>query len=135
MDDLDLENGDSERASLSPEERARIASEAASTRRKAQSQKKTGTGSRAKAMLDKIDSELASRIDRSFDKLADWIANRGDDELADAIREDKGPIGSGLVSVTRKVKFLRGPLFMFLSVFEIVLSILEYWADSAKPAG
>lgn len=116
---LDLENGDEDLANATPSERRRAAQREAD---KSGEKPKTRT-SRSKATSDaKVETELDSRLGRTFDRIAVALEQRGDDELASVVREDAGAMAQGLVSLTRSVKFLRSPLLMSLNLIEPILA-------------
>ena len=115
---LDLEEGDEALAEASPAERRRAARKAA---RSEQPTAKKPSRVRP-AVRERVESELLSRLDRTFDRLAQMLDSRGDEELAYVIREDKDAMGQGLASLTRNVKFLRGPLLMALNLIEPALA-------------
>lgn len=121
---LDLEEGDEGLANASPAERRRAAQRQADEEAaKATSKSRKSSTSRSKAATEgRIETELASRLDRTFDRIAIALDQRGDDELAHVIREDAGAMSQGLVSLTRSVKFLRSPLLMALNLIEPVLA-------------
>lgn len=120
---LDLENGDEALANATPAERRRAARKAA-----AEGEASGGSGSRkpasrsSKATQEREGTELLSRLDRTFDRIALALEARGDAELADTIREDKTAMSQGLVSLTRSVKALRSPFLMLLNLVEPVLA-------------
>lgn len=117
---LDLEEGDETLADASPAERRRAARKAARSEQPAV--KKSTSRSARPAVRERVESELLSRLDRTFDRLAQMLDSRGDEELAHVIREDKDAMGQGLASLTRNVKFLRGPLLMALNLIEPALA-------------
>lgn len=68
------------------------------------------------------ESELQSRLAGCFERIAEALDERGDEEMAEIIRED-GPIMSqGLVSLTRPLTALRTPLLVVIAVVEPVLA-------------
>lgn len=81
-----------------------------------------GSGSRRKGVADTDDSGLASRLDTAFNKLADQMDARDDDELASALREERRGMTQGLVSLTGAVPLLRIPLLLLLAFAEPVLA-------------
>lgn len=119
---LDLEEGDEELAEASPRERRRAARKAVrETTSKPASKSASSSRSRASAS-DRVEAELLSRLDRTCLRIADMLTARGDDELAEAVREDRGPMSQGLVSLTSNVKLLRMPLIMALNLVEPALA-------------
>lgn len=117
---LDLEEGDETLADASPAERRRAARQAAAKAKHAEG--KSPRRAKPTASESRIESELLSRLDRVFDRIALTLEARGDDELAGVIREDKGAMSQGLASLTHAVKFLRGPLLMSLNLVEPALA-------------
>lgn len=116
---LDLEHGDEELADATPAERRRAA-----RKRAADSGGGTSTPrpSRSKAAQERVETELVSRLHRTFDRIALALDSRGDEELAVVIREDAAAMTHGLVSLTRNLKVLRSPLLMALNLIEPVLA-------------
>jgi hypothetical protein len=68
------------------------------------------------------EKNLKARLEATFQKIADSRAARGDDELAVALRDEKGPMALGLVNLTENVKPLRNPLVTFLALIEPALA-------------
>lgn len=68
------------------------------------------------------DSGLVTRLDTAFVKLADQMLARGDDELSEALREERHAMSQGLVSLTATLTPLRLPLIIFMSLVEPVLA-------------
>lgn len=117
---LDLEEGDEELAKATPAQRRRAARKAAGEN---ETREPAATRSRSSAAVqDRVESELVSRLDRTFDRIAKALDARDDTELADVIREDKEAMGQGLASLTRSVKFLRSPLLVVLNLVEPMLA-------------
>jgi hypothetical protein len=122
---LDLEEGDAERAEMTPAERRRIAREEADKgKERSQSARanKSTTSARAANARDKVEAELTLRLSQVFDRIVKILEARGDEELAEVIREDSSAMGQGLVSLTRNVKVLRGPLLFLLNLIEPVMA-------------
>jgi hypothetical protein len=61
-------------------------------------------------------------MDTAFIKLADQMLARGDEELAEALREERRPMAQGLVSLTATLTILRLPLVVVMSLIEPVLA-------------
>lgn len=118
---LDLEEGDEELANATPAQRRRAA-RAAASEGGGSKPKPAAARSRAAVATDRVEAELVSRLDRTFDRIAKALEARDDTELAAVIRDDKEAMGQGLVSLTRSVKFLRSPLLMVLNLVEPVLA-------------
>lgn len=68
------------------------------------------------------EKELKSRATRVFERVADRRDLRGDDELADALREEGGMMADLLVTLTDALKPLRMPLLLALGIIEPVLA-------------
>lgn len=68
------------------------------------------------------DADLKTRLGGVFDRLAESASVRGDDELAEVIREDGPTMVNALVSMTRPFKALRAPLVLLLGVAEPVIA-------------
>lgn len=79
-----------------------------------------GTGGRPSK--SRLEAEIESRLDRVFDQLAEQREARGDEELATALREDKRPISSALVSLTRPIGQARQLVLLVLAVIEPLLA-------------
>lgn len=84
----------------------------------------TGSSSRTRSSSSSKsdDSGLVTRLDTAFVKLADQMLARGDDELAEALREERHAMSQGLVSLTATLTLLRLPLVVFMSLVEPVLA-------------
>jgi hypothetical protein len=85
----------------------------------------TGSSSRSRGGASSSksdDSSLVTRLDTAFFKLADQMLARGDDELAEALREERRPMSQGLVSLTATLTVLRLPLVILMSLIEPVLA-------------
>lgn len=119
---LDLEQGDENLADASPSERRRAARAAARKDSESSKTPRRKPAAQSASARERVEVELASRLDRTFDRIAIALSARGDEELADVIREDKEAMGQGLVSLTRSVKFLRSPFLMVLNLVEPVLA-------------
>ncbi len=120
MSALDLEQGDEERAEeierkqSSTPRRVTRPSSSSGTRKKSTSTRPTAA--------QKLDTEIASRLERTFDRIIEALEERDDTELATAMREDKAAMSRGMVSLTRNVTPLRGPLLMLLNLIEPLLA-------------
>lgn len=101
-DELDLEKGDASRASSREERRSRRTSSTTAAR--------------------KTDNEVDGRLHRTFERIAAAREARGDEELADVIREDSDAMAQGFTSLTANVPFLRMPLIMGLNILEPALA-------------
>lgn len=114
-DELDLETGDSSRADPATERNARRRRRGTS----GSSSSSSSTGARAEA---KVETEIRSRLDRVFDRIAKAREARGDDELVEAIREDSDAMAQGFISLTSNIVPLRVPLLMLLNLLEPLLA-------------
>lgn len=116
--EIDLEKGDPRYAEESPAAARRA-------RRKGASEEKAKSSSSSSSRAtssDKLDNEIRNRLERAFDRIAEWREARGDQELADIIREDASAMAQGGVAATRGVPALRGPVIMFLNLLEPILA-------------
>lgn len=68
------------------------------------------------------ESELKGRLHSVFDRVADSVEARGDEELAEILREDRDVMAQGLVSLTRPFLPLRTVIMLGLSVVEPVMA-------------
>jgi hypothetical protein len=125
-DELDLINGDPERAERIAESgsaRSRRIRAAAGKGPASSKSSNVSGGSGSGTTAKKPDTDLVARFRSAFDKLADRLAER-DEELSAAISEESEGMAKGLVSVTRTVPFLRAPLFILFGILE---PILAFW--------
>lgn len=128
MSTLNLHDGDPDRADEIADAQARQAvaqSEREKRKAKRESQKKesgsSSTRSRAKAS-PATESGLQGRLVDAFTRLANMLERKGDEELSTAINDEKQAMAQGLVSLTRNVTPLRGPLVLLISFLEPVLA-------------
>jgi len=70
----------------------------------------------------KSEKDLADRLYGCFERIANALDERGDEELADILREDAGIMAQGLVSLTRPFVILRTPLLAAIAIVEPVLA-------------
>lgn len=128
MSALDLDVGDPERAeriAARADEIEKERNKRTTGRRPDTSKGKSTSTSRATAARSaaaKAETELLSRLERTFDRIVSALQDRDDVELATVIEEDKEAMSRGLVSVTRTVSWLRSPLIMSLNLVEPVLA-------------
>lgn len=65
---------------------------------------------------------MASRLNSAFAKIADQVDIRGDTELAEAIRDERGAMSQGLVSLTDQITPLRMVLLLAMALAEPILA-------------
>lgn len=106
-DELDLDKGEPERAS-SRTERAR------QRRNRA---KETSSSSEGVS-----DSVVRDQLTRAFNGLANARAARGDEELAEAFREEGDAMTEGFVALTTNVKPLRMPVIILVNILITLLA-------------
>lgn len=89
-------------------------------------QTKTKTTTRGRpttaTVKDRLENELKTRLEAAFIKIADALQNRGDDELGEAIREERKAMTGGFVSLTAHIPIFRTPLLIILNLVELVLA-------------
>lgn len=117
MSTIDLEKGEPE--DESPSQRRRRARRNSDDSSSSSSSSRSSSSSKAS---DRENTSVAGRLNTALTKLADQMAARGDDELADAIREERSAMSQGLVSLTSSIPVLRVPLVLILSLLEPVLA-------------
>lgn len=99
----------------------------------------------AKKRATATDNELKTRLTGVFDRIADAADARGDEELAEVLREDRDVMASGIVSLTRPFVVLRAPVVLLLAVVEPVMAfgrlarlaigrVMDSRADRKTPA-
>lgn len=124
VDELDLEHGDADladRIEAENESKPRIRETASSRRRDRVASQKARSAPGASGG-DKLDAEIASRLDRTFLRISGALQARGDEELSSVVSEDRTAMTQGLVSLTHAVKPLRTPLLMGLNLIEPILA-------------
>lgn len=105
-DEIDLERGDPARADA--------------TEKKAATRSRSTKSQSAKPAP--AETSLKTRLENVFEKLAKQMEARGDEELATALSEEKTNMSQGLVSLTKNLTPLRGPLLVIVSLVEPVLA-------------
>jgi hypothetical protein len=70
----------------------------------------------------KVEGEIRSRLERTFDRIVKARRARDDEELAEVVEEDAEAMTQGFLSLTHNVPFLRLPLLMLLNILEPVLA-------------
>lgn len=118
---IDLETGEPD-PDESPSARRRREKRESGGSSSSGSSSRSSSGS--KSGDDRENTSLVGRLNTAFSKIADQMAARDDDELAVAIREERGAMSQGLVSLTSSVTPLRIPLVIALSLIE---PILAFW--------
>lgn len=117
-DELDLEAGD-------PSEAERILNEGqVASRSRRQSRAKSGKSTPRKAATEAEDNSLRGDAREMFDDFAKAVERR-DPELAEILQRRGEAMAQGLVSLSRKVKFLRSPLVLFIAFFQPTLAFWE----------
>lgn len=114
-DELDLEKGDPERAD-------RIEGKTTTAKKPMAQQRAAGRPTAREKAKQQEDTEVKSRLVRVFNRIADMLERKGDEELAEAIADTAEDMTQGFVSLTRNVTFLRGPLLMLLNLVEPTLA-------------
>lgn len=106
-DELDLDKGEPERAS-SRTERAR--------------QRRNRTKETSSSSEGVSDSVVRDQLTRAFNGLANAREARGDEELAEAFREEGDAMTEGFVALTTNVKPLRMPVIILVNVLITLLA-------------
>lgn len=98
-------------------------------------ERKSRERKRAPKPTSRADNELRGRLGDQLDRIAAALAERGDEELADIVREDAEVMARGLVSLTRPFRVLRAVLITVVSIIEPMIAfgrlfrlIAERWA-------
>lgn len=107
-DDIDLSRGEPDRG------------DSASERRRRRRQQTTDSKPTGESFTER---EVRHQLDRAFDGLAKTRDARGDEELAEAIREEGDAMTEGFVTLTNNLKPLRLPLIILLNV---VITLLAF---------
>lgn len=89
-------------------------------RRKRRSSRDSGSGSGGSSGSE--DGEVKGRMDRCLDRIAKWRREKGDNELAEAIEEDRQQLTGGFVAITGSFPWLRMPLIHVLNLVEPLLA-------------
>jgi hypothetical protein len=64
---------------------------------------------------------VQTRLERTFERIGNILKNRGDDELGDAVIEERKPMAEGLSNLTDRVPKSRPPLIVALEALEALL--------------
>lgn len=72
------------------------------------------------------DRDLRGRITSILNRIAEAAEARGDEELAEVLREDTAVMATGLVSLTRPFRALRGPIVLLLGIVEPVMAFSRF---------
>ncbi len=118
--DLDLEHGDEDAA-----EKILSSSAPSRAKRTTSSTSKTAGAAKSKTVTDADNKALYGRLVAAFHDLSEQAAAREDNELADILERRKESMAQGLVSLTRNVLFLRGPLVLLINFLEPSLAFWE----------
>ncbi len=124
MTELDLDAGDPSAAEkiLSEGQAAR----ATRTRGRSSSDSSSGKGKpKTAAFTEAEDKSLHGRLATAFQDLAETAKGREDLELADILERRKDAMAQGLVSLTRNIRVLRGPLVLLINFLEPTLAFWE----------
>lgn len=121
-DELDLENGNASEA-----ERLLAAGQEArrGRGRPKGSTTRASTKKKAPGFTEADDKTLKGRLVKAF---SDWQAvaeSREDEELADILERRKDAMAQGLVSLTRNIPVLRGPLVLLANFLEPLFAFGE----------
>jgi histone H3/H4 len=83
----------------------------------------SGSGAR-KTTREKAEDDVTERIEDVLTRIAEGLANRGEqwNEFSSALRQDAHKMGASIVSLTRRITVLRGPLLWVLTMVEPVLA-------------
>jgi hypothetical protein len=84
--------------------------------------RKSTSARKSRPSSAKAENELRTRLADCFDRIAEVLENRGDDELASIFTEDAEVMAAGLVSMTRPFKVLRTPLLALVAVVEPLIA-------------
>lgn len=90
-----------------------------SGKKKSESKSSSRTSQRASATQER---ELKSRLSACFDRISEALTERGDEELAELVRDDGPVMAQGLVSLTRPFRALRTPLLALVAIIEPLLA-------------
>ena len=126
-DELDLEQGD-------PAAADKILAAGTESRAKRTAGRPKGSTSKAKttAATEAEDKTLYGRLVGAFHDLSESARVRDDDELADILEHRKEPMAQGLVSLTRNIRILRGPLVLLVNFLEPTLAFWELGSLTAR---
>jgi hypothetical protein len=104
-------------------------------RKRRSSSSSSSSRKRKSSSTPKADTDLRGRLAECFERIALALENRGDDELAQIVRDDGPVMAQGLVSLTRPFRVLRVFVLALVSVVEPVLAfgrlaraVAERWA-------
>jgi len=85
------------------------------TRKESKSRKRPAASARA-------ENELKGRLVGCFERIAESLYARQDEELAELVREDAEVIAQGLVSLTRPFTALRGIVLAIVAIIEPLMA-------------
>ena len=119
-DELDLEIGD-------PQAADKIQAEGQAARGRRQTRRATGSKSKSsgrKPASEAEENSLKDKVRAMFSDFHEALRER-DPELADVLERRGEAMSQGLVSVTRTIPFLRGPLVLLVNFFQPTLAFWE----------
>lgn len=79
---------------------------------------------KSSARTSRADTELHRRLKEMFGRIAERLEERGDQDLADVIREDADVLAGGLVSFTRPLRVART---VVLGIVAVIEPLLAFW--------
>jgi hypothetical protein len=71
---------------------------------------------------NRTETSLKERLVACFDRIAESLEGRGDNELAEIVRNDGEIMAQGLVSLTRPFTAIRTPLLVLVAIVEPALA-------------
>lgn len=120
--ELDLDEGDADAAErITRTKESKVSGSGGSRSNRSRGGSKSSS---SKSGSQRSDTDLVSKLSAAFDRIADQLEIRGDDELATALHEDKQKLAQGIVSLTRAIKPFRTPLVILVAIIE---PILAFW--------
>lgn len=121
MSTINLEHGEPDPDDESPSARRRRERRTSDSSKSGSGSGTSGSSGTSRA-TERENASLATRISTALDKIADQMALRDDDELATAIREERGAMSHGLVSLTDQITPLRVVLVLVMALAEPILA-------------
>lgn len=89
---------------------------------KGSGRKRIGRPPGSKDTATRLPPQLKPRVIEVIEALANNRQDRGDDELADALRHDENSMAGGIESLVRHVPGAKSPIMLILGVVEPVLA-------------